>query len=341
MKKLVTLFLTAAFILAMYVPVSAADWNFYGHARVNTFWATDSEEITGTGDDETRLDHDLQGNARIGAIVDAGNIGGRFEYSSAPGLRLLYGTLDMGFGQLLVGQEYTPWSYTGFISTQAYAGDIGMLWFLPYDGRIPMVRLDIDNLTMALVRTRTPNAPNAEVLLPQFQVSYTLPMDGMSMRFAGVFQTYDLDNGDGDTLNAYGLAANFKLAMMGPIYVNFGGFLGQNVGDFGQIGLINMAHTGAPNDVEDTMTWGAATAFGANLGNMRLETGFGFASSDNDNFADDDEARTAYVQATVPLTDTGTAFILPEIGYIDYMDDAAGNDAGDTWYAGLKWQINF
>ena len=34
-------------------------------------------------------------------------------------------------------------------------------------------------------------------------------------------------------------------------------------------------------------------------------------------------------------------YLLPEVGYIDYMDDRAGADQGYKWYAGAKWQIDF
>ena len=34
-------------------------------------------------------------------------------------------------------------------------------------------------------------------------------------------------------------------------------------------------------------------------------------------------------------------YLCPEVGYIDYMDNFAGNDEGYRWYAGAKWQIDF
>jgi hypothetical protein len=33
--------------------------------------------------------------------------------------------------------------------------------------------------------------------------------------------------------------------------------------------------------------------------------------------------------------------IIPEVGYVDKMDNAAGVDEGYQWYAGAKWQIDF
>jgi hypothetical protein len=45
------------------------------------------------------------------------------------------------------------------------------------------------------------------------------------------------------------------------------------------------------------------------------------------------------VQAAVTLAPG--VYIVPEIGYQDFMDNAAGNDEGYQWYAGAKWQIDF
>jgi hypothetical protein len=45
------------------------------------------------------------------------------------------------------------------------------------------------------------------------------------------------------------------------------------------------------------------------------------------------------VQAMITLAPG--VFLCPEIGYIDYMDNRAGDDEGYKWYAGAKWQIDF
>ena len=98
MKK----FLIVLLVLGLVSPVMAADWNFYGSARMTTFYVTedfgDFENAIGE-DDDAGLIHTLQGNARIGATVKASDqIGGRFEYGSGPNLRLLYGTYNFGGG---------------------------------------------------------------------------------------------------------------------------------------------------------------------------------------------------------------------------------------------------
>jgi hypothetical protein len=34
-------------------------------------------------------------------------------------------------------------------------------------------------------------------------------------------------------------------------------------------------------------------------------------------------------------------YLVPEIGYIDFLDDVNGNDEGDQIYGGAKWRIDF
>lgn len=349
MKKALTILLAAVFLLACYVPVSAADWGLYGSARVKTWWTDFSEERG----DVTTLDHSLQGNARIGANVDAGPIGGRFEYGASGGnanIRLLYATFDLGPGEVLVGQTYGPYGMGSFISGQKYGDDAGLLQFIGYTSRKPMVQYSIDNLKVALVQPvdvgSTLDAQgnvifaSPEVQLPMLQASYDINVEGMAFNLAGAVQSYDLDAGDGDTLTAWGLALNARMNMLDPAYINFGGFYGQNVSQIGQWSITNNSYAGPDNDIEDTDTYGLALVLGTQLPSMTLEAGVGYAVSENDLWAEDDEVMAYYAQARIPVMANAT--ITPEIGFYDYNDDpATGNDDGDEFYVGLQWRVDF
>lgn len=346
MKKLATVFLAAAFIMAIHVPAFAADWNLYGSARTLTFWTDQSEERG----DRTDLGHSLAGTSRVGAIVQSGDVGGRFEYgyTGAPGdgsatVRLLYGTFDIGGGQVLAGRFYSPWSLDHLISNQAY-GDAVMVHHLPYAGRQNMIQYSQGGFKFALVEPRDP-VPG-EVMLPQFHVGYGMAMQDMRFNVTGKFQTYDLDDGldagGGDTLNAWGVAASVRLDQLNPVYLRFAGFYAVNPSHFGEALRVNgVADVTDVNDVEDTDVWGLTAIVGTNVNGIGLELGVGYQEADNDNWAEKDDAMTIYAQASIPLTESGNAFIIPEIGYIDYMDDNLGNDEGDDTYFGLKTQINF
>ena len=73
---------------------------------------------------------------------------------------------------------------------------------------------------------------------------------------------------------------------------------------------------------------------------LKFEVGAGYRSDDPDTPGSDaDEMWAVYGQTVVTLAPG--VYIVPEIGYWDLMDNAAGTDQGYSWYAGAKWQIDF
>jgi len=356
MKKVVIIFLAAVFMLAMYVPVSAADWNIYGNARMQTFFTDYDEDLINPRTealdaraDTTDFEHRMNVVSRFGAMVDHGIIGGHFEAGFAPGIytRHLYGTVDMPFGELLVGNTWAPYGLGSFISSQTYADDEGGLYFIGYSHRKPMIQLSVENFKIALIETNRVafdgvTAGDAEVLLPMVQASYNMALDGIALHFAGAFQTYDLDNEaeawDGETLSAFGFTANARFTMMDPMYFNIGGFYSINAAVID--GTYNPIMPMIDDDeIADTDTFGILLAAGTKVNNIGLELGFGYRQDENDTWDDPLEWMLVYGNANIPLTPDGNAFIVPEIGY--YGFDASDADLGDKMYAGLKWQVNF
>ncbi len=76
MKKF-TILMAAIALVCFSVPAMAVDWNFYGNARMATFYTSIDEKDT--GDKSTDLRWELQGNSRVGANVKADHIKGQFE----------------------------------------------------------------------------------------------------------------------------------------------------------------------------------------------------------------------------------------------------------------------
>ncbi|MBC8247466.1 MAG: hypothetical protein H8E81_07765, partial [Deltaproteobacteria bacterium] len=106
MKK-ITIYVLAFILVAFQMPSAlAAEWSFYGSARMATYWIGD--DPGGDGESDEGLQWSLAGNRRIGANVKNGAIGDRFEYGTGVNVRHLYGTWDFGNGVLLIGQAYTP-----------------------------------------------------------------------------------------------------------------------------------------------------------------------------------------------------------------------------------------
>ena len=75
---------------------------------------------------------------------------------------------------------------------------------------------------------------------------------------------------------------------------------------------------------------------------VRFEAGLGYRMDNFDGapgYSQKDGSWVGYVQAMITLAPG--VFFCPEIGYIDYMDNRAGDDEGYRYYAGAKWQIDF
>ena len=280
MKKLTVLFVALVMIFAA-LPAFAqdkADWAFYGSARMWTAWesvdsdtppqlsstgATGSFFQVGTskakaysigtqtyGDDE--LAWLLQSNSRIGATVKWGNIGGRFEYGSAPNLRLLFGTWNFGSGTLLVGQDYGSYFYLVSNLCGPGGGECNGIGFGSiYPGRIPQLKLLFGGLSISLEQSQTLNSfqgttvtpilpttlllvnnqtsatsgfVETDSVIPRIAASYTFNAGPGQFFFGGQYNTYKEVYAVGtqsveNTIDAWTIGAGTKLAF-GPFYTN-------------------------------------------------------------------------------------------------------------------------
>jgi hypothetical protein len=296
MKKLFVLCVALVMIFAA-LPSFAqdkADWAFYGSARMWTAWeSVDSDTppqlassgTTGSffqvgvtrarafsyggdnyGDDE--LAWLLQSNSRVGATVKWGNIGGRFEYGSAPNLRLLYGTWNFGPGTLLVGQDYGSYFYLVSNLCGPGGGECNGIGFGSiYPGRVPQLALIMGGFRFSLEapsvvssfapQTAVPfNAivPSTLLLnnnqttagssfleydqtLPRIAASYTFNLGPGQFFIGGQYNTITEVYGfNGVTqendVDSWTLGAGTKMAF-GPFYVNATFQYGQNPNNAG------------------------------------------------------------------------------------------------------------
>ena len=303
MKKLFVLFAAVALVAAFALPAAAATptleehvadydghvathWNFYGSARVSTWYEGLTDEIRDIDTDNFNLA--LQGNSRIGSRVDLGNgISGRFEYGTGVNVRILWGEWDFGGGSFGVGQHYTPIDM--FYSNQVWGSDNDLLNFGGvYSGRRPMLRLKMAGFQVALLQAEKPDFGTGfitEAPLPAIEVSYGFNADPASMKVGGMAQTYKLAKDtplDSDvTTWDLALGAKFDLgaaAIWGDIYY------GQNLGIYMyQSGNANptLQRTGAVSTgVEDTDTFGGILGVTFKATDMlAFELGWGYAVS--------------------------------------------------------------
>jgi hypothetical protein len=339
MKKLMVIVAALAMFAGQAV---AADWNFYGSARIQTFYV--NTEVIGSGTDTTQYEQNLQGNSRIGARVKVSDeLSGRFEYGSGVNLRLLYGNWNFGGGNFIVGQDYAPLNW--FYSDQVFDGDADLLPYGGvYSGRVGQLKLIFGGFQVALV------APNVaavaggatEVKVPGIEAAYKMDFDWGHLRLGGGYQTFEETNGAVETdINSWVVALGGKVNV-NAFYAGANIYAGQNAGYL--ISIDTDANRGwadgragvVAGNIEDNDAVGYMIAAGYKFNDMfNMEAGYGGVKTELDNSSADDKVSSYYLNATVTLAPG--VFFVPEIGRID------GDENGDreVTYGGIKWQINF
>jgi hypothetical protein len=269
MKKLFVFFAAVALVCAA-VPAMAADWSFFGSARMATFWVSDDY---GSSENDVLLDNgqtinsdqdlqwDFAGSSRIGAKVKVPDTGvdGYFELGLkgdgagdvAVGTRRMFGRWYFtNNGYLKVGKDYTP--ITRFISGQVFDADLDLLGIgSMYGARMGQVTVgfggfevafitpdtpDIDNLSSTLGATAT--GGNTNRYLPKIEAKYEMTMDAFDWGIRGGFQWYQISDvvpiggGSSKDLDIYSYIIGADAGFnFGPAYVKGQVSYGQNVGN--------------------------------------------------------------------------------------------------------------
>ena len=343
MKKKLSV-MAAVTILAWSGVALAADWNFYGSARMSTFWS-DSDL-----NDTTNLDESLQGNSRIGANVRVSDeLTGRFEYGASDGnanVRLLYGEWNFGAGSLLVGKDYTPLYMP--VSNQVYGEDNNLDgWGEAYPGRHAQIKLKFGGFEIAAIEmdSKYYNAgsgaiedSNVETQIPRVELRYKTELNALTLGIAGGYSTFEYN--DNEDVDSY-VGVIMAKVNAGSFFLGAQGFGGQNVGN-----LIKTDTTGDElgngyakidsGNVLDNDALGFDFVVGYIINDMfSLEAGYGYMQTEYDNADSEDEVMSYYIQA--PITLAPGVIVTPEVGMVDY--DENGQD--EITYFGAKWQINF
>ncbi|MCG8568153.1 MAG: porin [Desulfobacterales bacterium] len=326
--------------LGLAASAQAAEWNFYGSARVETF-ISDTDE---NGSSTTEYSQMLQENARIGAKVRVSDsLRARFEYGtkgSNANIRQIWGEWTFGSGSLLVGQTYTP-IYNSY-SSSVYDNGRGLEGYgVISASRKPMVRLKFGGFQVAAV------SPASKVLtgttasennIPKLEMGYTMKFNSGSVKLVGGYNTYELDNKYDVDSYVVGIGGKVKFGaafLAGSIYT------GQNLGPYGFKNSPNDDPTISANNVVDNESMGFTLIAGYKFNDMvKVQAGYGYTESELDQAnSKEDDASQYYLQAKLTLAPG--VYIVPEIGFVDEGKDANGNQEEEVTYYGAKWQINF
>jgi len=353
MKKLIVLIAAMVMVAGF---ANAAEWNFYGSARVSTFWTT--AETTPIPPAVAVADVDqfsmgLQGNSRVGANVKVSDeLSGRFEAGNSGttwNTRLIYGEWNFGGGTFLVGQTYTPLNL--FYSNQVFGGDTDLLAYGGvYSGRAAQLRLKFGGLQIAAVAPVAVNllgvGGTTENSFPTIEASYSLKMGAIAMKLAGGYNTYENSNAAGTVsfdvdsyVLAFGASANVGMFRLGGnIYTgqNSAQLLWTNAGGGGGAPALNALGNGTL----DSDVMGYVIVATAKVNDMfSVEFGYAGIQTELDALPGlapvQDDAKSYYAQAVVTLAPG--VYVIPEVGVVDFDE----NGQSKTTYFGAKWQINF
>ncbi len=363
MKKLFVIFAVIGMVGMFAATTMAADWSFYGSARMATWFVTEDKK----GDEEMDTTWEEQGNARIGArVAVSDSLSGRFEYGEAPNQRLLYADWNFGAGVMRVGQAYAPANI--FISNKVFGDDGNNLNFGGlYTGRQEEISFKFAKIfEIAFINPTygydaalatglgVADAPvNIDSTIPKIEMALQYGQENWWVQGSFGYQTYTLKDTnigatgvDADvdiTSMVYGVGGMFNMA---GAYVGAVVMGGSNAGVYGswhETAAAPTATFNANGDVDgtdDTSTIGFNLVLGYNINDMlKVEGGYGWIESDNDNYAKADAAQSFYVN--LPITLAPGVSITPEFGVEDQLKSAGDADEGSDTYFGAKWMINF
>ncbi len=368
MKKII-LVIAAVALLAS--PAMAVDWNFYGSARMATFYISrdfgdDQGDLSGEGtafngdqDEDDRLQWEMQTNSRLGATVRAENIRGRFEWGiddreNNVSARRLFGEWDFGAARLKVGKDYTP--IAQFVSGQVFDGDLGLLGLgAAYGSRRGQIALSFGGFEVALIDPQTAGiirgmtTGDVDNNIPKIEAKFGMSFDTWNFAVNGGYQYFEIEDAglaDEDVdVHSWTLGGDIGFNF-GPAYLRAAFNAGTNVGDAGWH-LTKSDNTAAYDGDDDTDD--VDTIMGLLVGGFKFtdqltfEAGVGYREDDSDAPGEDeDEDLTGYLQAVISLAPG--VWIIPEVGFTDLDDDISDdddNDEGDQFYLGAKWQIDF
>jgi hypothetical protein len=369
MKKLIAVLL----LTLLAVPALGADWSFFGSARMSTFYKyTDFGDAPVNGeDDDWGMIWDFQTNSRLGARVKADKTTGYIELALKGtdgsdldvATRRAYGVWNFSDkAALKVGKDYSPVSQ--LFSNQVFNADDDMEGSGAFHGRRPGgLTLILGGLELALLTNplstsagQFPANSDPDYNLPKVEARYTLKMNNFQITPFGGFNYFEISDTsdtraagtltDSADIISYVGGLNVK-ANLGAFYATVEGAYGQNWSNANWKNGYNAVTSsqatlknsnGGTNDATSYML-GMVLGFAA-TSNLKFEAGAGYRNDDPDTpGSDNDDFWQGYVQAVVTLAPG--VYLVPEVGYQDFMDSAGGQDQGYDWYAGAKWQIDF
>jgi hypothetical protein len=328
------------------------DWNFQSNSRLGAHVKADK----------------VKGQIELGL---KGSDGGDVDV----GTRRAYGVwMFADNASLKVGKDYSP--VTRFISGQVFASDDGLLGMGNFYGKRPgQLGLTIGGFDLALITNAlsttgysvptlggtvtapgvAPTGGDVDNNIPKIEASWLMKFGSFDIRPFGGFQYFQVSSTDQsqalgtltDDIDVISYVIGLdSMINIGAFYVGAQFAYGQNWNNANwataRTGAVGSAATlDGTDDTNDAISWTGMLVTGLKFTpTLKFEVGAGYRNDDSDiSGSDEDEVWQIYGQAVVTLAPG--VYIIPEVGYVDKMDNFVGEDEGYQWYAGAKWQIDF
>ena len=344
MKKIIV---AVAALALMASSAYAAEWNFYGEAKIYTGWS-DIDSVDG-GDNgdyyDVQYSEGMYANANIGANVKVSDeLSARFEYGTDGGanIRHLYGVWNFGSGSLTVGQTDTPINvgYSNQLVPVDENNDLGLGGYGDFDNsRNPELMLTFGGFSIAFLDPDTDawtdGAYTTQAIIPMIAMCYKATFDMGEVQIAGGYDRFEIDDDEDVDAYAIGLGTQMNFGAVG-MFATF--VWGQNIGNLGAATGTQYEGYGYYDgtDVDDCESIGGTIGMTFAVSEMlTLEAGYGYI---HDEFDDDDStsiAQSYYMQAAITMAPGVT--VTPEVGMIDNRE--TGEE--ETIYFGATWAIAF
>jgi hypothetical protein len=273
--------------------------------------------------------------------------------------RLLWGQWKINSSlRLRVGQDWRPLVlfYSGQqVNSSGMAGPLGAGAVCTHRGaQLKLIIGEGQNLHIAFVdgdvHANTGNG-DVDIYMPVIEANYHFPGDTFFFDVGGAYWQYDVEGAGtagspDDSVQAWVIAGGGGLNF-GPAYIKADAYYGLNVNEVNVI--TNRAYldaipvANANGNWDDSDDWGALALIGMRFNDqMAVEGGVGYEnkSLDVNGPGDNDDETMAWYLHFNWQPAPGVS-IIPEIGYIDLMDNANGTDEGDSQYFSIKWQVDF
>lgn len=347
-------------ILLSYNSVSADqnyNYDVYGSMRFASFYMSYDDVQNHS---EYEVESIMQNNSRIGVeLIHKNGVSGVVELGKGKSgeninIRKFYASYRfLENWDIIIGQTYTPLNF--FPSNQVATlydgeGDNGLF---PFGGvrnnYEPMIQISSKNVKFALIQPcydidkevlMLGETGNIRKRMPKIELSYHYGKSKFIDLFFGC-QLYTIETENKDYYDIISAATGVNIGFDFFDFYGFAlGYTGRNIGVYNLWAEGDSLPRIINNDVENNTTYGYNLGCGYQISkSSSIELGTGYIEHSIKENTTSDKCRCVYLNISCIVWTN--FYIVPEIGFVDYMDDFEGKSEGSLFYCGLKTQLNF